>query len=205
MKYSLLPKMMWLFYKKTFKKYLIEDLNENYKIMKKAHLKYKEIVLSVDEFEKNDRFITNILSCAMLSSILLNLKNKHSVEEIRKYYRDAMCNNKMTKMAASKSKNYTIEGREKLKAQAKMSEKNTNPYSWKFEVIDGEDINKYTAIFHTCGICYLMNKLGLSEYIPAMCTLDYDMAAINNTKFEREYTLASGGNFCDCHYDHQVK
>lgn len=205
MKYSLMPRMMWFFYKKTFKKYLIMDLGENPQIMKKAHLKYKEIVLSVDEFEKSDCFITNILSCAMLSAIILNLKNKHSVEEIRKYYRDAMCNNKMTKMATSKSKSYTIEGRKKLKAQAKMSETNSNPYSWRFEVVDGENINKYTAIFYTCGICYLMNKLGLNEYIPAMCSLDYDMASMNNTKFERKYTLASGGDCCDCHYDHQVK
>lgn len=205
MKYSLMPKMMWFFYKKTFKKYLIEDLGEDPQIMKKAHLKYKEIVLSVDEFEKGDRFITNILSCAMLSAVILNLKNKHSVEEIRKYYRDAICNNKMTKMATSKSKSYTIEGREKLKAQAKMSETNSNPYSWRFEVVDGENINKYTAIFYSCGICYLMNKLGLNEYIPAMCSLDYDMASMNNTKFERKYTLVSGGDYCDCHYDHQVK
>lgn len=48
-----------------------------------------------------------------------------------------------------------------------------------------------------------MTELGLAEYIPAMCTLDYDMAALNNTAFTREHTLAEGGKYCDCHYDHK--
>jgi len=48
-----------------------------------------------------------------------------------------------------------------------------------------------------------MKKLGLEKYIPAMCALDYDMAHANNTEFTREYTLASGGPYCDCHYNHK--
>ena len=127
----------------------------------------------------------------------------HSLEEERLYYRRAMCENFLTKMASKKSKAYTEKGRAKLKEQAKQSESNTNPYSWKFSVEDGETLNQYTAYFYTCGICYLMTKLGLAEYIPAMCTLDYDMAALNNTEFTREYTLASGGKYCDCHYNHK--
>ena len=82
---------------------------------------------------------------------------------------------------------------------------NENQYSWKFTVEDGKTLNQYVATFYTCGICYLMKKLGLEEYIPAMCSLDYDMARLNNTKFTREFTLASGGKYCDCHYDHQTK
>lgn len=139
----------------------------------------------------------------MLSAVLLSVKNKYTVEEVRVYYRKAMCENFITKSAATKSKSYTEKGRAKLKEQAKTSEKNTNPYSWKFTVEDGKTINQYTATFYTCGICYLMTKLGLKEYISAMCTLDYDMAAMNNTVFTRDYTLAGGGKYCDCHYDHK--
>lgn len=141
----------------------------------------------------------------MLSSVLLSVKNKYSLEEVRVYYRKAMCDNKLTKMASKKSKAYTEKGRETLKQQAKQSEilAAKNPYSWRFTVEDGATINQYTATFYTCGICYLMTKLGLKEYIPAMCTLDYDMAELNNTVFTREYTLAGGGAYCDCHYDHK--
>lgn len=200
-----MPKLMWAAYKGTFKKQLTETLREESpgEVMKSAHKKYKEILADVDEFEKGDRFLINILSCAMLSSVLLSVKNKYTVEEVRAYYRNAMCENFITKSAATKSKSYTEKGRAKLKEQAKKSEKNTNPYSWKFTVEDGETINQYTATFYTCGICYLMTKLGLKEYISAMCTLDYDMAAMNNTVFTREYTLAGGGKYCDCHYDHK--
>ena len=207
MKYGFLEKLMWAGYKGTFRKPLTATLKETDPkgVMKEAHKKYKEILSDVTEFEKGDRFIINILSCALLSSVLLSVEKKYSVEEVRAYYRNAMCDNFLTKAASKKSKAYTEKGREKLKEQAKRSESVTNPYSWKFSVEDGETINQYTAYFYTCGICYLMNKLGLGEYIPAMCTLDYDMAELNDTVFTREYTLAGGGKYCDCHYDHKGK
>lgn len=205
MKYGFIQKVMWSGYKGTFEKHLSKTLKESNPkaVMKVAHEKYKEILAGVPEFDKGDRFVKNIVSCALLSAILLSVENKYSVEEVRAYYRNAMCENFLTKAASKSSKTYTAAGREKLKKQAKQSESNTNPYSWKFSVEDGETINQYTAYFYTCGICHLMNQLGLGEYIPAMCTLDYDMAALNNTEFTREYTLAGGGKYCDCHYDHK--
>ncbi len=205
MKYGFIQKVMWSGYKGTFEKHLSKTLKESNPkaVMKAAHEKYKEILAGVPEFDKGDRFVKNIVSCALLSAILLSVENKYSEEEVRAYYRNAMCENFLTKAASKSSKTYTAAGREKLKKQAKQSESNTNPYSWKFSVEDGETINQYTAYFYTCGICHLMNELGLGEYIPAMCTLDYDMAALNNTEFTREYTLAGGGKYCDCHYDHK--
>ncbi len=207
MKYSALPKLMWIVFKKDFKKQLTETFNESNpkQVMKNAHLKYKEILAGVDEFKKGDRFLMNILSCAMLSSILLTVENKYDLETVRVYYRKAMCENIILKSKAKKSKSYTLKGREKLKKRAEESMSNENPYSWKFTVEDGKTLNQYVATFYTCGICYLMKKLGLEEYIPAMCSLDYDMARLNNTKFTREFTLASGGKYCDCHYDHQTE
>ena len=178
MKYGIIPKLMWAGYKGTFKKHLSATLSEENprEVMKAAHKEYKKILGRIPEFDKGDRFLINIVSCALLSAVLLSVKNKYSVEEVRAYYRNAMCENFLTKSASKKSKAYTVKGREKLKAQALASEKNENPYSWKFSVEDGKTINQYTAYFYTCGICRLMTELGLKEYIPAMCTLDYDMA-----------------------------
>lgn len=52
-----------------------------------------------------------------------------------------------------------------------------------------------------CGICALMQKLGLYDLTPALCHLDYAMSeAGERTDFVREYTLASGGPYCDCGY-----
>ena len=206
MKYGVIQRFMWIGYKGTFQKHLSKTLREAEpkKVMKAARKKYKEMLSGITEFDKGDRFLINIVNCALLSSILLSAEKKYTPEEVRAYYRNAMCENKLTKMACGKkSKPYTVKGREKLKRQAKQSESLTNPYSWKFTVEDGETINQYTATFYTCGICYLMTKLGLREYIAAMCTFDYDMAEMNNTAFTREYTLAGGGKYCDCHYDHK--
>lgn len=205
MKYGLLAKAMWRGYQKTFYRQLTDTFHEEnpMALMKEAKRRYKKILSYVDEFEKGDRFVINILSCSMLDSVLLTAKNKYSLEEVREYYRKAMTENFLTKAFSKTSRSYTAKGRKKLKEQARKSQDNRNPYSWKFRVEDGKTLNQYTAYFDTCGICHLMTELGMKEYIPALCHLDYDMAALNHTIFTREFTLAGGGKYCDCHYDHQ--
>ena len=55
--------------------------------------------------------------------------------------------------------------------------------------------------FTQCGICVLMKKLGLYDLTPALCHLDYTMSEAGGvTDFVRQYTLASGGPYCDCGY-----
>ena len=52
----------------------------------------------------------------------------------------------------------------------------------------------------------LMKKLGLFDLTPALCHLDYAMAEAGGaTDFIREYTLASGGPYCDCVYHKKEK
>lgn len=203
MKYGLMQRTMWTVFSGSFRRAAQTALDEQDAagVMKRAHGKYREILGGVDEFDRGSRFLTNILSCAMLSAVLLSVEGTYDVETVRIFYRTAM-DNKIMRMAAKSERNYTPKGRARLKESAVRSQSITNPYDWKFTVEDGESINQYTATFHTCGICTLMNKLGLGEYIPAMCAFDYDMAAMNNTRFTREFTLASGGPYCDCHYDH---
>ena len=46
-----------------------------------------------------------------------------------------------------------------------------------------------------------MKELGLAHLVPAMCRLDYTMSEAGGaSEFVREYTLASGGPYCDCGY-----
>ena len=109
----------------------------------------------------------------------------------------------MLRIFIKNSNPYTIKGQAKLQDAAIKSQQRTNPYSWKFTYEAGQTVNQYTATYTTCGICYLFKKLGIYELIPALCAYDYDMAAMNETKFTRKYTLASGGPHCDCHYDYK--
>lgn len=50
-----------------------------------------------------------------------------------------------------------------------------------------------------------MQELGLYDLTPAMCRLDYTMAEAGGAaNFARQYTLASGGPYCDCGYQKKV-
>lgn len=203
MRYGFIQRLMWTGFKGTFRKQLSKSFDERNpaEVIKNASKKYRKILSGVDEFEKGDHFLMNILSCAMLSVVLL-LTKKIFPGRSPRLLPQGDVRKLSDESSRKKSRAYTAKGRELLKSQAKESEKNTNPYSWKFSVEDGETLNQYTATFHICGVCFLMTKLGLKEYIPAMCSLDYDMAALNNTEFSREFTLAGGGKYCDCHYNH---
>ena len=54
-------------------------------------------------------------------------------------------------------------------------------------------------------ICTLLGKLGIYELTPAMCALDYAMSeAGGRSVFVRQYTLPSGGPYCDCGYKKKV-
>ena len=74
------------------------------------------------------------------------------------------------------------------------------------EYLPYPDGSGYEARFTTCGICTLMKELGLSHLVPAMCRLDYTMSEAGGaTEFVREYTLASGGPYCDCGYRRKIE
>ena len=76
-----------------------------------------------------------------------------------------------------------------------------NPYSRNMEFYEYPDGSGYEGRFTKCGICVLMKKLGLYDLTPALCRLDYTMSEAGGaTDFVRQYTLASGGPYCDCGY-----
>ena len=76
-----------------------------------------------------------------------------------------------------------------------------NPYSWNMEFYEYPDGSGYEGRFTKCGICVLMKELGLYDLTPALCHLDYTMSEAGGvTNFVRQYTLASGGPYCDCGY-----
>ena len=83
MRYGFFPKTMWKLFNGSFKRQLKKELHEPKvgTVMKNAKKRYKEIVESIQEFDKGDRFLFNILSCAFFS---FNISNK-SLYSIRNY------------------------------------------------------------------------------------------------------------------------
>ena len=211
MKYAGLPMAMWVVFHKSFRKNLTEilkyDEQKSKKITVAAKKKYKEIIEKLPEFEKEDRFQMNIVNCAMLSAFFLNMPKLPTVGDATVYYEKTMMNGLVRWFCKRTGKNkYSEADIRSMKNTAKLRAGDRNPYSWNMDFYEYEDGSGYEARFTTCGICTLMKELGLTELIPAMCQFDYTMSEAGGvTNFVREYTLASGGSYCDCGYKKKFK
>ena len=206
MKYIGMPAGMWALFKKSFEEKLVSVLGYDESSAKSiavyAKPKYKEIIAKLPEFEKGDRFKMNIVNCAMLAAFVLNLEKKPSVEELTEYYAAAMMTKPMKWFCQMGGKRkFTQKDIDGMKKTATLNAADRNPYSWNMDFYPYKDGSGYEARFTKCGICTLMKELGLFELTPALCHLDYTMSEAGGAdEFVREYTLASGGPYCDCGY-----
>ena len=201
MKIEFMPHAMWAVFEPSFKKHfsILGDSNAS-AVMKKAKLKYRDIISDIPPFGKDDILLVNLFSATMVAAVYLSLEKRPSLAQITKYYDAAMSDN-LIMSAFLKSRNYYSKGYQKsLSRQAEQSQHSINPYAWKFRYAAGLSIECFDTFFDQCGICFLFAKLGIAEIIPALCAYDYGMAKWTNTEFSRKYTLAEGGPVCDCHY-----
>ena len=206
MKYAGMPMGMWALFAGSFRKQLTAvfgyDAAAAAAITKQAKSRYKEIIGRLPEFEKADRFQMNIVNCAMLGAFVLSMPQRPDVERLTDYYAKAMMTPPMKWFCRESGRNkYTEKDIAGMKATAALRAADRNPYSWNMEYYPYPDGSGYEARFSSCGICTLMKELGLYDLTPAMCHLDYTMGEASGvTNFVRQYTLASGGPYCDCGY-----
>ena len=206
MKYMGMPMGMWILFGKSFQTQLTAvfgyDAAAAREIARKAKPKYREIIAGLPEFEKEDRFQMNIVNAAMLGAFILNMPQRPDVARLTDYYAKAMMTGPMRWFCRkSGKKKFTEADLAGMRATAALRAADRNPYSWNMDLFEYPDGSGYEARFTQCGICTLMRKLGLYDLTPAMCHLDYTMSEAGETAdFVREYTLASGGPYCDCGY-----
>ena len=206
MKYIGMPMGMWVLFRRSFRKKMVSvlgyDERRAARITREAKPRYRKIIAKLPEFEKADRFKMNIVNCAMLSAFLLSMETKPPVEQLTEYYGQAMMIRPMKWFCRmSGKKKFSDKDIRGMKATAELKAADRNPYSWNMEFLPYPDGSGYEARFTKCGICTLMKELGLYEMVPAMCRLDYTMSEAGGVSdFVREYTLASGGPYCDCGY-----
>lgn len=206
MKFFGMPTGMWVLFSKSFQNELTNVFG--YKkdtakaIRKAAKPKYRAIIRSLPEFEKADRFKMNIVNCAMLGAFILSMPKRPEVAPLTEYYAKAMMTKPMKWFCKKSGKSkFTAKDIEGMKATAALKAANRNPYSWNMDFYEYPDNSGYEGRFTKCGICVLMKELGLYDLTPALCRLDYTMSDAGGvTDFVREYTLASGGPYCDCGY-----
>ncbi len=142
-----------------------------------------------------------------VGAFILSMPERPEVGPLTEYYAGAMMTKPMKwfcrKSGKSKFTEKDIAG---MKATAKLKAADRNPYSWNMDYYEYPDGSGYEGRFTRCGICVLMKKLGLYDLTPALCHLDYTMSQAGDvTDFVREYTLASGGPYCDCGYKRKNK
>lgn len=211
MKYAGMPTGMWALFEGSFREQLTEvfgyDEDAAHQIAKMAKPKYKEIIQGLPEFEKADRFKMNIVNCAMLGAFILSMPRRPEVGPLTEYYAKAMMTKPMKWFCRKSGKSkYTAKDIAGMKATAALKAADRNPYSWNMDFYEYPDGCGYEGRFTKCGICVLMKKLGLYDLTPALCHLDYTMSEAGGaTDFVREYTLASGGPYCDCGYKRKSK
>ncbi len=197
---------MWVLFHSSFREHLVSVLGfseqEAAAITKAAKPKYREIIERLPEFEKGDRFKLNIVNCAMFSAFLLSMEKRPDVERLTTYYGRAMMTGPMRWFCRMDGKRkFSEKDIRGMKKTAALNAADRNPYSWNMEFLPYPDGSGYEARFSRCGICTLMKELGLFEFVPAMCRLDYTMSEAGGAdEFVRKYTLASGGPYCDCGY-----
>ena len=206
MKYIGMPYGMWLLYRKSFREHLVSVLGctprEAKEITEKAEPKYREIIEKLPDFEKGDRFQMNIVNCALLCAFLLSMERRPKVEDATVFYAQAMMTAPTRWFCRMGGKRkFTDADIQGMKQTAALRAADRNPYSWNMDYLPYPDGSGYEARFTKCGICTLMKELGLFELTPAMCHLDYTMSEAGGvSEFVRQYTLASGGPYCDCGY-----
>ena len=144
----------------------------------------------------------NIVNCAMIAACILAMPKRPAVEPLTEYYAKAMMTGLMQWFCRKAGKNkFTTKDIDRMKATAAFRAADRNPYSWNMAFYEYPNGSGYEARFSTCGIYKLMRELGLSDLTPALCHLDYTMSEAGGaSNFVREYTLASGGPYCDCGY-----
>ena len=206
MKYFGMPLGMWVLFHASFQDRLTKEFGlsaeEAGTVAARAKIDYKKIIADLPEFEKKDRFQMNAVNCAMLAAFILNMPRRPDVDTLQRYYAEAMMTPAMKwfcrKSGKQQFSDKKIEG---LKAAAKLRAADRNPYSWNMDFFEYPDGSGFESRFTRCGICEIMKKFGLYDLTPALCHLDCTMAeAGGTTDFVREYTLASGGPYCDCGY-----
>ena len=206
MKYAGMPMGMWVLFSKSFETQLGTvfgyDKAEAASITRRAKLKYKEIITRLPEFEKTDRFKMNEVNCALVGAFILSMPRRPDVERLTKYYADSMMTGPMKWFCRKSGKRkFTAKDIEGMRATAALRAADRNPYSWNMDFYEYPDGSGYEGRFTRCGICTLMKELGLYDLTPALCHLDYTMSEAGGAAdFVREYTLASGGPYCDCGY-----
>ena len=94
MKYIPMQTGMWAVFSASFRKNLTAvfglDAKAARDVTASAKRNYTQILKELPDFEKGDRFLMNIVSCAMLAAFVLCMPERPDVTRLTSYYEQSM-------------------------------------------------------------------------------------------------------------------
>ena len=155
MKYVPMQTGMWAVFAGSFRKNLeaVFDLDPKTAgaVTAAAKKQYRRILRELPDFEKGDRFLMNIVSCAMLAAFILSMPERPNVERLREYYERSMMTPAMRVYCRkSGSRTYTQGYRDGMKFTAQFRAADRNPCSWNMDYFEYPDGSGFEARFTAC-------------------------------------------------------
>ena len=118
---------------------LVPDENPG-PVMPRSTRDYRAILGGIPAFDRDERFLVNILSAAMLAVVYRSLREKPDLRVVTAYYREAMSGCALMMAILKRRDAYSPKARAKLIRQAEASQGRTNPYTWKYRFDGGDNM-----------------------------------------------------------------
>ncbi len=175
MKYIPMQTGMWAVFAASFRNNLTAvfglDAKAARTVTASAKQTYAQILKELPDFEKGDRFLMNIVSCAMLAAFVLSMPERPDVTRLTSYYEQSMMTPAM-RFYCRKSGSRRFYSREPFShgKTAQFRAADRNPYSWNMDYLPYADGSGFEARFTACGICQLMKSWGSTISRPLCAT-----------------------------------
>lgn len=199
MKYT---RLYWLFMIGKTKKPLIELFGKKKSkvIINKAKLIYKDLIVNAPNMGKGNTMVGNMYGAMVFVSILIASDFQMSHEEFSKLIHDTLEQFKWIlnkrDLSNDKNQNYYYDFMDRYKKWYDKQDHN-EVVSWNVHVNRNLHTNGQYYEFTTCPIASYMKDLGLSEYTPCLCKMDYQMFEYQNANLIRKQTIAKEDPICD--------
>ena len=153
MKYMGMPMALWAVFTRSFRKnletYFGLNATEAKEVTRKAKVRYKKIIHELPEFEKEDHFKMNIVSCAMIGAFVLSMPKRPDVKTLTDYYRDSSMTPLVSWFFRQSGKlKFSEKDRQQMQKTARLKAADRNPFSWNMDYFEYPDGSGYEARFY---------------------------------------------------------
>ena len=168
--------------------------------IKNGKKEYQRILQQADPIGDDNPMITNAYFAYVFVGAWLGSEKVISPEDMAEVMRDVLAKMKpFFGMVNLNSKKGSRKWYHDMKKYEKWYQKHGDEFPTTWQVGFDEELHQDGSYYYftCCPICHLMNKLGYSEIMPALCSTDEDMFRYQHGVLHRNHTIAEGEEMCD--------